>query len=117
VSSATGETNGIEKVSISFDISGDNSNLFLFLDSFEKTLPLAKVNKMSLIGQDENYLATVTLDFYSASPLKKIPSLTGQINGLTNEEMMILQELSEYEVPEFGIPTVNEFPAREDIFN
>jgi len=111
------EEGGVERASISFDIVGDETNLYLFLDSFKKILPLSNINKLSITSEGGTSTAAITVNFYSSEAIEKIPAITGQVSGLTNEELDILNSLSSYEVPEFTIPTVSEFPVRDDIFN
>jgi len=111
------EENGVERSSISFDITGDDTNLYLFLDSFKKILPLSNIGKLSITGEGGVSMATITINFYSSEAVQKIPSVSGLVSGLTPGELDILNSLSSYEVPEFGIPTVSEFPVRDDLFN
>lgn len=108
---------GVEKASISFDVVGDETNLYLFLDSFKKILPLSNINKLSISSEGGISTASITVNFYSAEAIEKIPAVSGKVSGLTNEELDILNSLSSYEVPEFTIPSVSEFPVRDDIFN
>lgn len=111
------EEKGVERSSISFDIVGDETNLYLFLDSFKKILPLSDINKLSITSEGGISTAAITVNFYSSEALEKIPAITGQISGLTVEELDILDSLSSYEVPKFGFPTVSDFPVRDDLFN
>jgi len=111
------EEKGVDKSSISFDVTGDETNLYLFLDSFKKILPLSNIGKLSISSEEGISMATITINFYSSEAIEKIPAVTGQVSGLTSEELDVLNSLSSYEVPEFGIPTVSEFPVRDDLFN
>lgn len=117
ITNLVSETDGIEKMTISFDITGEDTNLDTFLNSFEKILPLTNINKLSISRNDGLSTISVTLNFFSSEPLKKIPAVSGQINGFTSDELDILRSLSDYEVPEFGLPQVNEFSVRDDLFN
>jgi hypothetical protein len=78
---------------------------------------LSNINKLSINEGGGVSTASVTVNFYSSPALDKIPAVTGQVSGLTTEELSILNDLSNYEVPKFGVPTVTEFPIRDDIFN
>ncbi len=111
------EEKGVERASISFDIVGDETNLYLLLDSFKKVLPLSNINKLSITSEGGTSTAAITVNFYSSEAIEKIPAITGQVSGLTTEELDILNSLSSYDVPNFTIPTVSEFPVRDDIFN
>lgn len=117
ITNLVSETEGIERMSISFDVTGDDANLNTFLNSFENTLPLNNINKLSITGSQGLSTISVSLNFYSSKPLTKIPSVSGQINELTAKELEILNNLSSYEIPEFGLPQANEFPVRDDLFN
>lgn len=117
ISVPTVVSGGIEKSYISFDLYGNSDNIYFFLDSLEKILPITKIEKLVIHNLDGNSNITVNLNIYGSELLKKIPSITGQISDLSNHELDVLDDLSEYEMPEFDIPKSSEFSERGDLFN
>lgn len=100
-------TDDVSKTSITFDIEGDEQSIYNFLNSFAKLLPLMKIDKVGLAKSSDNVLANVSIGVYSAQLPTKIPALTEAITELTSDEIKILQELAEYQIPVFIEPSVN----------
>lgn len=112
------QENGVSKNSINFEVLGEEQNIFMFLDSFSKLLPLMTIDKVSLSKSSNIIRAEVTISVYSANFPEKIPALTETINELTNQEISLLKELITYGLPQFIEPKVSEtIGQKEDPFN
>lgn len=112
------EENGVSKNSISFEILGEEQNIYQFIDSFSRLLPLMTVDRVSFNRSLDIIRAEVTISVYSASLPQKIPSLAGAINELTSKEINLLKELITYGLPQFIEPKVNDvFDKKVDPFN
>lgn len=98
---------GVFKTSIIFDTEGEEQNIYKFLNSFSRLLPLMNVEKVSLTNLQDNTLANVSLSVYSAKLPTKIPAITESITELSSQEIKTLEELSGYEMPDFVEPSAN----------
>lgn len=103
--SSVEDSPGIFKTSILFDAEGEEQSIYNFLDSFSRLLPLMNVEKVGLTNLQGSTLANVSISVYSAKLPTKIPSITESVTELSSQEIKILQELSEYEMPVFIEPS------------
>lgn len=111
------EKNGISRVSISFDVQGDEQLIYEYLNKFPKLLPLMKVDKLSISNIDGISNASVTLSAFSGDFPEKIPSLQSPVKDLTDSESEVLYELSNYIGPEFMVTEASSDNFKEDPFN
>lgn len=111
------EKNDISKTSITFDIEGQESSIFEFAISFQKILPLMKIDKIKINTSGSLVRATVTLFVYSAPLPKTIPSVSSTTAGLTDSEIKIITDLSTYALPTFIEPNTTMDYERLDPFN
>lgn len=100
------ESSGLMKSAISFEVEGDEQSIYNFLASFSNVLPLMTVEKVNFTAASGAARAGVTLNIYSADLPKKIPSLTGTVKELTNQDIILLRELSGYQLPSFVEPGI-----------
>jgi len=101
------EKEGLMKASISFEVEGDERSIYNFIASFSSVLPLMTVDKVNFASTEGISRASVTLNIFSADLPKKIPSLTGAVKELTNQDINLLRELSGYQLPSFVEPVIN----------
>lgn len=101
------EKDGLMKSSISFEVEGDEQSIYNFIASFSSVLPLMTVDKVNFTSTEGISRAAVTLNIFSADLPKKIPSLTGAVKELTNQDINLLRELSGYQLPAFVEPVIN----------
>lgn len=94
----------ISKNAIGFEVEGEEANVYLFLQSFSKILPLMNVDKVSLVRSESIARATVSLSVYSAELPKRIPAVTEAVKDLTPSEVDLLKEISQYSLPLFIEP-------------
>jgi len=112
------EENGVSKNSINFEILGEEQNVYQFLDSFSKLLPLMIIDRVSFDRSSNLIRAEVAMSVYSANLPQKISSLTGAINELTSQEINLLKEIVTYGLPQFTEPKVSDvFDKKVDPFN
>lgn len=112
------EEGGLNKISISFDVEGQEQSIYSFLTSFSKILPLMNVDKASFSKSGEVTRASVTLSVYSSELPKKIPAVTEAVKELSNEDITLLKELSTYLMPQFVEPGVSTTTSpKTDPFN
>lgn len=112
------ESAGVMKSSVSFEVEGQESNVFDFLSSLNKVLPLINIDKISFNNSLGLSRANVSVYVYSAELPKTIPSITGAVGELTNQDTTLLNELTEYILPQFTEPVIEETPAQKtDPFN
>ncbi len=111
------EENGISKTSITFEANGTDSDIYPFLNSFYKTLPIMNLEKVKINKVDSVTQAIATLYVYSASLPEKIPSITESIDGFTPQDVATIRELSSFTVPDFFEPKPTTGEVREDPFN
>lgn len=112
------ESDGVFKTSISFDAEGGEQNVYLFLNSFSKLLPLMSVDKVSINKSGDLVRASVSVSVFSSELPKKIPALTESVKELSKDEIRILTELATYGMPQFVEPEVeNSSPKKADPFN
>lgn len=108
---------GANKSSITFDVIGEKASIYNFINSFSKTLPLMKVEKVKMTGLSTATQANISLNVFSANLPKTIPAVTSVTNDLTTEEISILKELATYSMPIFIEPEAQENQLRNDPFN
>ncbi len=94
----------ISKNAIGFEVEGEEANVYLFLQSFSKILPLMNIDKVSLVRSESIARATVSLSVYSAELPKRIPAVTEAVKDLTPSEVDLLKEISLYSLPLFIEP-------------
>ncbi len=109
--------NGISRSSIVFEAEGLQEDVHKFLLSFYNALPLMSIDKVKLNNVDGSTRADVTLFVYSADNPEKIPAVTDSINGLTSEDIAVLNKISTYVEPEFFDPKPIEEVQKENPFN
>jgi hypothetical protein len=98
---------GVMKNSISFDVEGPELNMYQFLQSFSKTLPLMNIDKLNLSKSNDVVRADVSVNVYSSDMPKKIPAVTESIKDFSKEEVNILKDVSTYTLPLFIEPSVS----------
>ncbi|MFZ3301759.1 MAG: hypothetical protein WA152_03540 [Microgenomates group bacterium] len=112
------ESDGVSKISISFDAEGEEQSIYNFLNSFSKLLPLMNVDKVSLNKSGDLARASVSVSVYSSELPKKIPALTESVKELTKDEIATLTELATYGMPQFVEPeAANSNSTKTDPFN
>lgn len=111
------EKDGLSRISISFDVTGDEQTIYNYLAMFPKMLPLMKVDKLSLSKIDGITSATVTLSAFSGDLPKKIPSLVTPVTDLTSEEVETLNEISGFSQPQFLLPSPTIETPKDNPFN
>lgn len=112
------ESSGVMKSTVSFEISGQESDVFSFLGSVDQMLPLMNIEKVSFSNVSGLLTANVSLNVYSAELPKTIPSVTGTVAELSNQEVQLLNELSSYKMPLFVEPQINQsLNQKTDPFN
>ena len=110
------ESGGVLKASIGFEVTGNEKDIYNFLQSFNKLLPLMNVNRVNLTKVNDITNASITLNIYSAELPQKIPSVTGTVTELSQKDINLLGELTTYSLPQFVEPTVTNIPQKEDPF-
>lgn len=109
---------GVMKTSISFEVEGEEANVYSFLQAFSTMLPLMNVDKVSLNKSDSVVRATISLNVYSAEMPKRIPPVTETVKDFSNEEVKILKDVASYTLPLFVEPMINPNQApKENPFN
>lgn len=98
------EGNGIYKNSISFEVEGEEQNIYNFLLAFGKVLPLMNVDKVSLNKSQGLTQASISVAVYSAELPKNISAVTEAVKDLTTQEKDLLEEISTYTLPQFIEP-------------
>lgn len=116
-SSLTSGTNDVSRATISFEVEGSEQNIYNYLKSFAKLLPLMKINKVGINKSGESVRATVSVSVFSAELPKKIPSVTESVIDFTKEEISTLKSLAEFTLPQFIEPKPTEEFPKEDPFN
>lgn len=111
------ETKGVSKVTLSFEVSGDESGIYSFLDQVTKALPIMSVDKAKISAEAGTLKASVSLNVFSSELPKKIPSLTSPVAELNASEVELLNLLATYSQPSFFEVTASEESLREDPFN
>lgn len=96
---------GISKTAIGFEAEGENANMYSFLESFSKMLPLINVDKVNMTHSESITRASISINVYSAEYPKKIPAVTESIKDFSKEEIALLKEISNYTLPNFVEPT------------
>lgn len=115
---AVSEDNSIDANLISFDVDGNILDIYEFLQSFATLLPIMNVTKARIALVENLAKANISINVYSSALPKKIPSLATSVNGLTNEEEILLSEISKYDLPSFIEPKPSDNASfKEDIFN
>lgn len=109
----------LSKTSISFDAEGDQTSIYNFVSSFSTILPIMNIQKLRIVQTASSARLSATVYVYSAELPKTIPSLTSTVNNLSDEEISLLKNLSQYTLPIFVEAGTGEKPAaiREDPFN
>lgn len=115
--SVSPEKDAISKVNITFDVSGPSENLYTFLSSFSKLLPLMNVDRARISTIDSTVNANVTINVYTAELPKKIQSITENAEELTDDDIETIKTISNYTIPEFIEPKPFEGEAKPDPFN
>lgn len=111
-------SDGVQKTSMGFEVTGEAQNVYDFLESFSKILPLVNIDKVSVAQIAGLTSATVSLNIYSAELPKKIPALTTSVAELSREDLEVLQTLAEFTPPQFLEPAiVNITEQKTDPFN
>lgn len=116
IGNLTPDTSGVNKALITFDIEGDESSIYTFLNSFSRILPIMNINKVKINKSGPVVKATATLNVYSSELPKTIPSVSSSAPDLSAEEINLLKELSTYTLPVFSEPKAQETQAKEDPF-
>ncbi|WKZ25750.1 MAG: hypothetical protein QY322_00330 [bacterium] len=112
------ESSGVMKSSVSFEVEGQESDVFTFLSSLGTVLPLINIDKVSFNSSLGLSRANISVNVYSAELPKTIPSLTGVVSELTSQDITLLNELAGYTLPQFIEPTIEEAPSQKtDPFN
>lgn len=112
------ESSGVMKSSVSFEVEGQESDVFTFLSSLGTVLPLINIDKISFNSSLGLSRANISVNVYSAELPKTIPSLTGVVSELTSQDITLLNELAGYVLPQFIEPTIEEAPSQKtDPFN
>lgn len=117
--SAILEDNGISKYSINFEAEGFDADIQKFLLSFYKALPIMNIDKVKIDKSGDIARSTVSLYIYFADLPEKIPAVTESVNGLSSEDIKMIEELSTYTLPDFFDPKPgqNQTEARNNPFN
>ncbi len=108
---------GVYKVTISFNVMGDEQSVYTYLGSFSKLLPLMKIDKVEMSKDDGIVSAAVILNVFSGELPKSIPSITSPVTGLTTDEVKMLDEVSSLLPPKFIVPTIPEKSPKDDPFS
>ena len=95
------DAKSVSKLGLSFEITGDQSNVYNFIDAIQKVLPLMTVSKVKISSELGLVKANVSLNVYSSELPKKLPSVTSVISEFTPEEVTLLNELALYNLPDF----------------
>ncbi len=106
----------IFKSSISFEAEGEKNSIYSFLDAFSKTLPIFKIEKIKFSNTELSTKVDVTLNVFSSEAPKSIPSLVSDINVLTDEEIILIEEMSKYELPERFASTPADIESKPNPF-
>lgn len=101
------ESGGVMKSSVSFEISGQDLDIYAFLASLNKMLPLMNIDKVSFSSISGLLTANVSVNVYSADLPKTIPSVTGTVSELTSQDIQLLNELATYTMPKFTEPSID----------
>lgn len=116
--SALADSTGVVKYSIIFETESQEEDLYNFLHSFKKTLPIMNIDKVGFNNVSGLIRGSVTLYVYSADMPTTIPSLSGAVQELTAQEINLLNELATYSLPQFSEPSKSNTPSqRTNPFN
>lgn len=115
--SASQINSGVSKVTISFDVEGEEQAVYDYLELFSKLLPLMKVDKVDISKINGVATASTTVSVFSGELPTKIPSLTTPVTDLTNDETKILNEILGFKQPQFILSSPNSETPKEDPFN
>jgi hypothetical protein len=116
-SSASKVNDSISRTIISMELTGTEEDIYKFIDSFKKTLPLMKIDKFRLSDSDDLANANVSLSVYSSELPKVIPAVSTSVDGLTSSETKLLLELETYKLPLFVEPKAQVEQVKEDPFS
>lgn len=116
-SGAGNEDKGVTKLGLSFEVIGNESGVYAFLDQIGKSLPIMSIDRVKIASDVEGVNATVTVGVYSSALPKKIPSLTSPVSELTDAEVELLNDLAAYSQPTFAEVQPDAQNEREDPFN
>lgn len=111
------EENGISKIPITFSVEGSEGDIYSFLSTFYSALPLMNLEKVKIDKTEGVAIAAVTVSVYSAALPEKIPALAEGVDGFTNEDIQMLNRLSDFTRPDFFDPRPSEGSTRDDPFN
>lgn len=102
---------------VSFDVDGKIYDLYNYLESFSKVLPIMNVTKTTINLSGDIAKASVSISVYSATLPTQISAIAESVNDLTPEEENLLSEIANYELPSFVEPKPQEGLTKEDPFN
>lgn len=97
----------ISHVDVSFDIEGQSSTIFSFLNQTKTIAPINKLTRFRLSTTESGSRANITLSSYWAAFPTKIPAVSDPLVKITAEEERTLQVLGALRKPAFGELTPN----------
>lgn len=95
------DTNGLSRVDMSFDVTGLKAGIIAFLQDLQGAAPVVLVNSVKLTESAVETRGTVSLRSYWASFPTKLPAVTDQVLGLTNDEQATLVKVNALSQPQF----------------
>ena len=101
-----GGDSGINKVGISMEVEGSPSELFDFFVGMEKSSPIMNLSNLELKVANQEVLAKAQYVGFWASFPEKIASVEGFSERLTDEEILLLEEIAAFSAPkELKLPS------------
>jgi hypothetical protein len=106
----------VSKVDINFDIGGDRSAIFQFLQKINTIAPISRVDKVKLVQLGGVSRASVTVRSYFAALPEKLPAISDAITDLTPDEKQTLKDVLGLTQPTFIEVTASQNAGKADPF-
>lgn len=111
---------GLQKVSVTFDIDSGSEEVFAVIDKVSKSAPLSAVSKFSYTKQSGTDRFSLVLNYYWAPLPNQIPAVSESLGQLTADDQVVLSFVSGLNYPTFdsevGATIRGSLPDRTDPF-
>lgn len=96
-----GETQGLSRAEVKFDVDGRIDVVSNFLRALPRTSPVTRFEAIDIIESGEIVRASVTLSAYWSAFPSQLPPVEQKLEGLTAAEEELVSEISQFRQPEF----------------
>lgn len=110
------DASGLSVVDITFDVSGERTQIFEFLAAIPKMAPISVIDKVKLSESGGGARATVIVSSLWAELPKALPAINQGISDLTPDERKIITDISKLTRPTFSEFTPGEGSGKTDPF-